>query len=406
MVKTPNKQTPKKTAPAKGKEKDSVATELKTSSSDTVYFWSGLIKPGRATLVTVGFILFIIFLGLVLGVWPIFSSHVFSPIQVKDDPRVSSIKVSIQTLESLVQKQNRQEGDIQSLESQRSKFTKQLSDLIKRLEDQEKDMATVKKWAQATTPSPARQAANDSLERLSGRLADLEKGSDGISKVLERITSLEYEAGAKAKAKDLAAAKLSKSQSVSGGGLFSPRKTSLAILQLSHALRSSAPFAEDLTRLKELVTDQPEIKKSITALEPHMMTGIPTLVILRSKFELIAPIIIRANKGTIDRDWVDQTLDRLSSLVSIRKSGSNIRGNDVEAVLARAEENLKTADLPAALTMLKTLPEKSRKAAANWISSAKKRLVAEREIASLRLLLFAFTAPAQRVVDAPHRAKE
>jgi hypothetical protein len=273
---------------------------------------------------------------------------------------------------------------------------------MKRLKEQEKALAAVKQLAEATTLTSVGQDANESLERLSGRLADLEQGSGAISKVLERVALLEQEM----ERKNSAAAALSDSQPASGGIPFLSRKAVLAVLQVREALRSSAPFSEDLSQLKELATDQPEIEKSIAVLEPFMKTGIPTLAILKRKFESIAPSIIRANQGTIDSGWIDQTLDRLSALVLIRKSGSNVKGNDVEAIIARAEENLKTADLTAALSVLGTLPEKSREAAADWIRSAKIRLAAERAIASLHVLAVAFTAPAQRAVDAPPRAKE
>jgi hypothetical protein len=402
MATTPNKRTPKKKTPAKVTEKASVTTESEVSRPGTASFWPEFLKLNSATLVIGGFILFGVFIGATYAVWPILSPHLPPLVQIKDDPRVAGMEGRVQALESLLQKRNRQDNEIKLLESQRSQFTEQLSHLMKRLEEQEKALVAVKQLAQATRPSSIGQDANESLEKLSGRLADLEQGSEAISKVLERVALLEQET----ERKNSAAAQISKSQSASRDGPFLPRKTVLAVLQVREALRSSAPFSEDLSHLKELVTDRPEIKKSIAVLEPHMKTGIPTLAILTRKFESIAPSIIRANQDAIDRGWIDQTLDRLSSLVSIRKSGSNIKGNDVEAIVARAEENLRSADIPAALKVLETLPEKSREAAKNWVRSAKIRLSAERAIASLHVLAVAFTAPTQSAVDAPPLAKE
>jgi hypothetical protein len=402
MVKIPNKRAPKKAAPVKVKENASLGTDPEVTSSDTAHFMSGLVMPGRTTLVTMGFILFSVFVGAIFAAWPIISFYLLPLIQGKDDPPVAAIEGSLQSFESLAQTQNRQEAEIKFLESQRSQFIKQIRQLIKRLDEQERALSAVKKLAQATTPSSVRQAANNSLEKLSDRLLNLEQNSGSISKIIERIAFLEKET----EVKDSAAAKVFKSQYASGGALFSSPKIVMAVLQLSHALLSSAPFSEDLNQLKKLATNRPEIKKSIAFLEPHMTKGIPTLVLLRSKFESIAPSIIRANQGTIDSDWVDQTLGRLSSLVLIRKSGPNIKGNDVEAIIARTEENLKLADLPAALKMLKTLPEKSREAAADWARSVKTRLIAEREINSLHLLAVGITESVQRGVDSPLREKE
>ena len=56
---------------------------------------------------------------------------------------------------------------------------------------------------------------------------------------------------------------------------------------------------------------------------------------------------------------------------------------------------LKTADLPAAVKALESLPENSKAVAAEWIRDAKARLAAERAIAALHVYAVAYMAPVQ-----------
>ena len=218
--------------------------------------------------------------------------------------------------------------------------------------------------------------------------------------VLELLEDLE-----EAKKKEIVVAGSSKDQP-EGVIPFFPKKTVLAVLKLREALRSSAPFSSDLNELKKLSEDRSEIMKLIHVLEPDMKRGIPTLAVLRSQFESLASRIIRAGNGAAGKGWVGQTLDRLTSLVSIRKSGGNIKGTDVESIVARAEAILETADLPNALNTLDKLPDIAKAAAANWMAVAKARIAAERTMASLHVYAMAYMAPAQDSKNSPVRAKE
>ena len=123
--------------------------------------------------------------------------------------------------------------------------------------------------------------------------------------------------------------------------------------------------------------------------------GIPTMATLRNRFDAVAADIVRASHKKAGKGWVAQTLEQLSSLVSIRKSGANVKGGDVQSIVARTEGILKTADLPAAVKALETLPENSKAVAAEWIRDAKARLAAERAIAALHVYAVAYMAPVQ-----------
>ena len=397
MATTPKKRTPKKKSTVDPSEKfGAKKPEPKPAKSnpavvgvDTPNLWARTFRPGSAAPVVGGVVILGVIIGSAYAVWPVLSKHLPPIIRAKEDPRLSGVEGRVQALENLVKNQRKQDDEIKSLESQRTQFTQQLSGLMKRLEEQEKALTAVKRMAQATTLSTVGKDANETLQRLSGRLAHLEQDSEALSGVIERIATLEKQTE-KIKA---GGGGQPKAEIGSKKGPFLPRETVLAVLQVREALRSSAPFADDLNQLKKRAKGQPDIAKSIAVLEPHMKMGIPTLAILRNRFDAVAADIVRASHKKAGKGWVAQTLEQLSSLVSIRKSGANVKGGDVQSIVARTEGILKTADLPAAVKALETLPENSKAVAAEWIRDAKARLAAERAIAALHVYAVAYMAP-------------
>jgi hypothetical protein len=386
MPTTPKKRTPKK-KPALTASKKSKSAAPNVGAPN---LWARTFRPGSATLVVGGVVILGFVIGLGYAVWPILSPHLPPIIRAKEDLRLSGMEGRVQALERVVKNQREQNDEIKSLNSQREEFTQKLSGLMKRLEKQEKALNSVKTLAKATTLSSVGKDTSESLKRVSGRLAHLEKDSEALSGVIERIATLEKQTARK-KAEN---ARQAKAEIVPKGGPFLARETVLAALQVRDALRSSAPFVDDLKHLKKRAAGQPDIEKSIAVLEPYMKSGVLTLAALRNQFDAVASDIVRTNQKKAGKGWVAQTLEQLSSLVSIRKTGANSKGSDVQAIVARAEGILKTADLMAVVKTLETLPVHLRAVAAEWIRNAKARSAAERAIAALHIYAVAYMAPA------------
>jgi len=405
MAATPKKRIPKQKATVgTSKKPDSAPAKTKLDVPDVSALgtWTGIFRPGSATLAVGAFILLGVAIGGAYAVWPNLSQHFPTIVRANGDPRLTGMEGRVKALEGLVHKQKKQDDEIKSLEAQRSQFTKKLSHLMARLEKQEKALDAVTRMAQATTSASVSKDAKESLQRLSGRLAHLEQGGEDLSGFMERIVTLEKKT-AREKA-DVKGQK--KREKGSKNTIFLPRKTLLAVLQVREALRSSAPFADDLLQLKKLTADKSDIKKLIAVLEPYMKSGILTLAVLRSRFESVAADIVQKNQKTAGEGWIAISLDRLSSLVSIRKTGANVKGSDVQSIVARTEGVLKTADLPAAIKSLNTLPENSKAVAADWIRAAKARVTAERAIAVLHVYAVAYMAPAAAATAHKTPAKE
>ncbi len=108
----------------------------------------------------------------------------------------------------------------------------------------------------------------------------------------------------------------------------------------------------------------------------------PTLDDLRQRFSSLATGLVRADALGPDPDWVDKTLDRLSSVVSVRRIGE-IEGASVEAKVARAEARLAGGNLEGAVASLADLAGAVSLALEVWLGDARARLAADRALAEM-----------------------
>ncbi len=158
---------------------------------------------------------------------------------------------------------------------------------------------------------------------------------------------------------------------------------------LRAAAERGRPFETELQAVRVLVAslETPQLNGPLDRLAETAGTGLPTLVGLQRGFAAIAN---RAAQGASapGEDWVGRTIDRVSSLVTIRRTG-DISGTSAEAVVARAEIHMSAGDLAPAVAEMSTLAGQSPEVDA-WLQRARQRLDAERaldELASLALAL-------------------
>ena len=111
------------------------------------------------------------------------------------------------------------------------------------------------------------------------------------------------------------------------------------------------------------------------------MRGIPSLIALQRSFDETASQIIRAAVIPDDASgWLRQLLDRIMSIVTVRRVNGSIDGKDVSAVLARAENHLKAGDLKSVSVEMATLTGASTKAATPWFMAVNARIAADQAI--------------------------
>jgi len=157
----------------------------------------------------------------------------------------------------------------------------------------------------------------------------------------------------------------------------------LGVGQLREAVRSGRPFADALSGLRAIAGDDREAAGALAALQPFAGSGVADLASLRARFALVAPRIVAAAPRT-GTGWLDQTLARLSSLVSIRRTGpAAAAGEGPEAAVARAELALGGGDVDAAVKALEGLGGPAADAASPWLAGARARLAADTAVATL-----------------------
>ncbi|MBS0219852.1 MAG: uroporphyrinogen-III synthase [Proteobacteria bacterium] len=148
--------------------------------------------------------------------------------------------------------------------------------------------------------------------------------------------------------------------------------------RLNAALESERPFASDLALLGPLAQDDKTIAEQSAALKPLADKGVASRAGLAADFPAMARTAMADDLA--DDSFGQRILGRLKALVSLRRVGPDVPGDTVEAKLARAEAALKAGDLGQATELVKSLPEQTRRASADWLARAEAHLAAQRAV--------------------------
>jgi hypothetical protein len=219
------------------------------------------------------------------------------------------------------------------------------------------------KAGQAPTGAPAAE-----VESLAKQIADLKRNSAEASAVLrlaERLESL-----------DLAVRELQAKRSSAAALL-------LAIGQLREAVANGRSFEAEWRTARVLAGEDGESLALLDQLKEFAAAGIATRAVLVSRFEALAPALIRAEILPEGEGWWRRTLDRLLSLVTIRREDGAAMGANAAAIIGRAQALVTRGDLAAALVELERLGTGPAEAAAAWTAEVKARQGAEKALSQL-----------------------
>ena len=158
----------------------------------------------------------------------------------------------------------------------------------------------------------------------------------------------------------------------------------LAVGQLRDTARTANGFAEPFATVEALAGGTASHKTALGVLRKHAAKGVPDLPILQRQFDQLSGDIVRASYTPAGDSWVDQTLFKISRLVTFRRTGEGgARKDDVAGMVARAELRLAAGDLKSAIGLVKKLPEGPRKVSQRWLKAAQSRLAVDRAISQL-----------------------
>ena len=165
----------------------------------------------------------------------------------------------------------------------------------------------------------------------------------------------------------------------------------LATGELTAALGSSRPFAPALDAFRGIAGEDPEIESALVRLTPFAATGVPTLDGLSARFPKAANAIVRTTPATEDSDWIDETVTKLSQLVTIRRTGGAIDAESLDGRLVEAETALNAGDLGRAIAIVGTLMPAGAEAgiAKPWLRDARARAEADDALAGLVAIVHA-----------------
>ena len=244
-------------------------------------------------------------------------------------------------------------------------------------------------WTGTVDAAAARQAAAGALGLLAARLAVLEAQSAAsagagaaVTALAQRVHALEadpvrgqldhalaewneqraaLEAGLVEMRTRLAEADAEAARPAASDGRL--MALVLATGELSAALGSSRGFAPALETLGGLIGEDPEIEGTLARLAPFAAGGVTTLDGLRARFPEAANAIVRTALATDDADWIDETVTKLSQLVTIRRTGGALDPGSLDGRLVEAEMALATGDLARAIVIVDPLTSGATEAA-------------------------------------------
>jgi hypothetical protein len=317
--------------------------------------------------------------------WPRWS-HYAEPYLPKspasaEDPRVTDLENRMAAVERKLSQPRPEIEAIRALQADRQKINERLANAQSEVESLRKAIASRGKMTEPTEGadggdakkiSAALTARVDKLNQdLTGAVEQTAQSATEIEKRIDEIEKRIDEVEAKSQAAD---------DETSGAAAVA-----LAVGQLAEALKGSGPFSAELNAVKVFAKDDATMTAAIAALEPRAAGGVPTVAELRGRFPAVARAVVQADSKLEEKGWVERALNRLSSLVTIRRTGERaIAAGGTDGALAGAEQALAANDLAAAIQAMETLKPPAADAAAGWLGDARARMTAERLLATLQ----------------------
>lgn len=180
--------------------------------------------------------------------------------------------------------------------------------------------------------------------------------------------------------------------------LEAEQKRTLMLLAAMHAfdrlkerILQGKPFTPELERLQRTVESDATLLAVTLPLAEVSDAGLPTAESLRRDFAS-ASAPLRNPPPAADAGWLAAVLHNMQQLIRIRKVG-DVKGDDVEAILARAEAALEADDVEKAAREITALGSPNE-ALRTWLINTKRYLERDRVLQDIKTALLSAHAPA------------
>ncbi|MDX9859702.1 MAG: uroporphyrinogen-III synthase, partial [Rhodospirillales bacterium] len=244
----------------------------------------GVSRSGAVSLALLSTLLMVAVIGGVLyAALPFWSPHVERYVQAMlpdatPDPRIDELSGRVAALERAPDEQAA--GDVlDELERTRADIGRQVAALLERVDGLERGLEGVRAMLKATGLPGEAADARKSLDELTDRIARLEE-SDAAARLRAGLENLDAETDRLAlSVADVVRRMegLEEDRALEEDASASVRALVLAAGHLREALRTSAPFGDELAALGKAAGEEPDVVRLIADLTPHAATGIPVL---------------------------------------------------------------------------------------------------------------------------------
>jgi len=154
----------------------------------------------------------------------------------------------------------------------------------------------------------------------------------------------------------------------------------LALGQLREAVFAGKPLTQPLALANGAFADDPEALALLAAFEAEAERGVADPAALARRFDAAA--VVQAARRNPEGDWVDRTLDRLGSVVTVRRVADAPEGSP-DAAVAAAEKALAEGNVARALAALAPIEAAATRAIPDWMRAARARVAAEERLGAL-----------------------
>ena len=163
-----------------------------------------------------------------------------------------------------------------------------------------------------------------------------------------------------------------------------------AIGKLKSVALAGEKFATEWENSLFLASENPLVREELVSIKPFAESGVASIRGLQTELTLLAD---RATKISPPKDnprWINQILERISSLITVRRIGPNAAaGKDHIALMARAEISLSEGDLRGAIKAISDLTGKQSELFEPWLAKARIRYQVENTLDKAISVLFA-----------------
>lgn len=246
------------------------------------------------------------------------------------------------------------------------------------------------------TESVARDAELGAhLAAIEKRLAAAETTSAELAALTKVIVEMHTEVGTLAQ----------RLTSVEQRGAEDARLIALATAKaaLSAAAHAGTALAHEVSDLRALLLDPAPLAAPLKEIGRFTEHGALNYEALRARFPALAREVVRASaKPDADAGWVDQTIARLGSIVTIRKTSGDLAPGSMDERLVRAERALAESNGVAALEALDTL--KGGEALESFQSELKRRAALDDAVRAIDLHVTGLIAA--RIIPPPAKTTQ